>query len=82
MIIPVRCFTCNNIISHLWEQFLDEIQKRKIEESDDNLRKTRFVNVEKLEEKTIEGKTLDKLHIHRYCCRRMFLSCVDLSNKI
>jgi len=82
MIIPIRCFTCNNIISHLWEDYLDEIQKKKIEETGENPRKTRFVNTEQLEEKTIEGKVLDKLKIKRYCCRRMFLSCVDLSEKI
>jgi DNA-directed RNA polymerase subunit N (RpoN/RPB10) len=82
MIIPIRCFTCNNIISHLWEDYIDEIQKKKIEETSEYPIKTRFVNPEQLEEKTIEGKILDKLKIKRYCCRRMFLSCVDLSEKI
>jgi DNA-directed RNA polymerase subunit N (RpoN/RPB10) len=82
MIIPIRCFTCNNIISHLWEDYIDEIQKKKIEETSEYPIKTRFVNTEQLEEKTIEGKILDKLKIKRYCCRRMFLSCVDLSEKI
>ena len=82
MIIPIRCFTCNNIIAHLWEEYLNELQKNKIDEISDNPRKTRFVDAEKLEEKTIEGKTMDKLKLKRYCCRRMLLSCVDLTNNI
>jgi DNA-directed RNA polymerase subunit N (RpoN/RPB10) len=82
MIIPIRCFTCNNIIAHLWEKYLDEIQKKRIEDISNNPRKTRFVEAEQLEEKTVEGKILDELKIKRYCCRRMFLSCVDLSEKI
>jgi DNA-directed RNA polymerase subunit N (RpoN/RPB10) len=82
MIIPIRCFTCNNVIAHLWEKYLEEIQKKKIDEISDNPRKTRFVNTEQLEEKTLEGKILDQIKIKRYCCRRMFLSHVDLSEKI
>ena len=82
MIIPIRCFTCNNIIAHLWEKYLEEIQKKKIDDMNDKLIKNRFVSTEQLEEKTIEGKILDQLKMKRYCCRRMFLSCVDLSEKI
>ncbi len=82
MIIPIRCFTCNKIIAHLWEKYLDEIQKSKIDETSVNPRQTRFVDVEQLENKTIEGQIMDKLKLKRYCCRRMFLSCVDLTEKI
>ena len=82
MIIPIRCFTCINIIAHLWEKYLEEIQKNKINDMNDNTIKTRFVDTDQLEEKTIEGKILDQLKLKRYCCRRMFLSCVDLSEKI
>ena len=82
MIIPIRCFTCNNMIAHLWEAYLNEIQQKKVDEITDNLRKTRFVDTEQLENKTIEGKIMDKLNLNRYCCRRMFLSCVDLTEKI
>lgn len=82
MIIPIRCFTCNKVIAHLWEEYLDLIQK---EHSDENIRdnpKKRFVSVEELTKKTVEGKILDNLGINRYCCRRMFLSHVDLCDKI
>lgn len=32
--------------------------------------------------KTIEQKSLDELGLKRYCCRRMFISHVDICEKI
>ena len=32
--------------------------------------------------KSIEGKVLDKLNMHKYCCRRMFLGNVHLITNI
>lgn len=81
MIIPIRCFTCNKVIAHLWEEYLNQIQMAYIENDVSN-RKNRFVNIEELEQKTVEGKTLDKMNISKYCCRRMFLAHVDLCDKI
>jgi DNA-directed RNA polymerase subunit N (RpoN/RPB10) len=82
MLIPIRCFTCNNIIAHLWEEYLNRIQSAYIEEDIKNNRKKRFVDIEKLEKKTIEGKILDELGLKMYCCRRMLLSNVDMCEKI
>ncbi len=82
MIIPIRCFTCNKVIAHLWEDYLDKIQLAYLNEDIANNKKNRFVNIETLENKTIEGKILDEMKLHRYCCRRMLLSHVDLCEKI
>ena len=82
MIIPIRCFTCNKVIAHLWEEYLKQIQLVYIEEDIKNNRKNRFVDIESIENKTIEGKILDQLKLNRYCCRRMMLSHVDLCDKI
>jgi len=82
MIIPIRCFTCNKVIAHLWEEYLELIQKEYIEDNIRDNPKKRFVSVENLIEKTVEGKILDQLKLTRYCCRRMFLSNVDLTEKI
>ena len=59
MIIPIRCFTCNKVIAHLWEEYLKQIQLAYIEEDIKNNRKNRFVDIETVENKTIEGKILD-----------------------
>jgi DNA-directed RNA polymerase I, II, and III subunit RPABC5 len=82
MIIPIRCFTCNKVIAHLWDEYLNKIQMAYIEEDIKNNKKKRFIDIEELENKTIEGKILDEMNLHRYCCRRMMLSHVDLCNKI
>jgi len=82
MIIPIRCFTCNRVIAHLWEEYLKKIQESYIEEDIIENKKNRFINIEKLEKKTIEGKILDDMNLNRYCCRRMMLSHVDLCDKI
>jgi DNA-directed RNA polymerase I, II, and III subunit RPABC5 len=82
MIIPIRCFTCNKVIAHLWEDYLDKIQMAYLNEDINNNKKSRFVDIETLENKTVEGKILDSMKLHRYCCRRMLLSHVDLCEKI
>jgi DNA-directed RNA polymerase I, II, and III subunit RPABC5 len=81
MIIPIRCFTCNKVVAHLWEEYLNKIQL-KYSEADGDAEKKRFVNVKKIEEKTVEGQVLDELGLNKYCCRRMLLSHVDLCEKI
>ena len=30
MIIPIRCFTCNNVIAHLWEKYVKETKKKDV----------------------------------------------------
>lgn len=79
MIIPIRCFTCNKVIAHLWEEYINRIQMAYL---DDTIKKDRFIDIETLEKKTIEGKIMDELKLKRYCCRRMMLSHVDLCEKI
>ncbi len=81
MIIPIRCFTCNKVVAHLWEEYLNKIQL-KYSEVEGDIEKKRFVNVKKIEEKTVEGQVLDELGLNKYCCRRMLLSHVDLCEKI
>jgi DNA-directed RNA polymerase subunit N (RpoN/RPB10) len=82
MIIPIRCFTCNKVIAHLWEDYLEKTQMSYIDEDIKNFKKKRFIDIEKIEKKTTEGKILDDLGVNKYCCRRMILSHVDLCEKI
>jgi DNA-directed RNA polymerase subunit N (RpoN/RPB10) len=39
-------------------------------------------SVSELEEGEDAGKILDKIGFNRYCCRRMFLSHIDLIDKL
>lgn len=77
MIIPVRCFTCGKVIAHLLEPYLDELQKNLKEGEDYFATENNFNS-----EKTIEGKTLDKLKLERICCRSHFLCYKDFSKDI
>ena len=57
--IPVRCFTCNNIIAQKWDEY--------------SLRISNGQN---------EASVLNDMHITRFCCRRMFLTHVEVINDI
>lgn len=39
MIIPIRCFTCNKVIAHLWNDYVNMVEKKK-EEMGENSEKT------------------------------------------
>lgn len=78
MIIPVRCFTCGNVLGDKWDGYKryvkEEKQKRGIDNSDDTILNIKTDSIEK----TAEGVALDRLKLKRYCCRRMMLTHVDL----
>ena len=74
MIIPVRCFTCGNVIGNKYDYYLRTVRKEKAKDGtalDPYLDSTDMT-------KTIEGKTLDLLGLNKACCRRHFLTHVDL----
>jgi DNA-directed RNA polymerase subunit N (RpoN/RPB10) len=76
MIIPIRCFTCGKVIGHLWEEYKNALQNdfnKEVKELDI----IKYIDIND-DEKTVEEKTLDKLGLDRYCCRRMLLSNNDL----
>ena len=84
MIIPIRCFTCGKTIAHLWDDYISQVTNSFVEkELECEYQPISFKNVGDIrEDKTCEEIILDKLKIKRYCCRRMFLTNVDLSEKI
>ena len=86
MIIPPRCFTCGTIIGDKWIPFIESIleEKQKSDETVDSELDIEYINVtdEGRIKKSIEGKVLDKLKMHKYCCRRMFLGNVHLITHI
>tara|TARA_B100001094_G_scaffold319853_1_gene365236 strand:+ start:351 stop:605 length:255 start_codon:yes stop_codon:yes gene_type:complete len=82
--IPIRCFTCGNVLGDKWIPYVNELQVLKNESKDkmDTLELS-YMNVNLPEqEKSIEGKLLDEMKIHKYCCRRMMLSNVHLISYI
>ena len=77
MIIPVRCFTCNNPwISSRWLMYLEKVKEYRKEEGKSENAEMEYLTISTT--KTAEGKALDDIGIKRMCCRRMMLTHVDL----
>ncbi len=84
MIIPIRCFTCGEVIADKWIPYITEVQNRK-NAVDKELDPTKdildlqYIDLSKQKgEKSIEGQILDEMKLHKYCCRRMMLSNVNI----
>ena len=73
MIIPIRCVSCNNIIAGKYLTYL-----KLVEELRRKTGKTEMEYLTATTEKTAEGLALDELKLKKTCCRRHFLSHVDL----
>ena len=86
MLIPPRCFTCGEIIADKWDIYIKTGNERKNKDtttSKDNELDIDYIDTSKISvEKSIEGKVLDDLGLHKYCCRLPFLSTVHLITSI
>ena len=86
MIIPVRCFTCGSVISDRWEAYV-RLEKQLIDSREpseiaslEELSRSR--EAPKLTPNVPRAEILDKLAVKRICCRRHFLSNIDLMDEI
>ena len=77
MIIPIRCFTCNNIIGSKYNKYLEIIATRK----EDDFMLDSSTDIDGMTE-TIENIAFKTIYIKRYCCKRHLLTHVDLMDKI
>jgi DNA-directed RNA polymerase subunit N (RpoN/RPB10) len=73
MIIPIVCFSCRNPIAGKYMSYLKKVKEYRKKDG-----KTEMEYLTATTVKTAEGKALDDLGVHRMCCRRHFLSHVDL----
>jgi len=76
MIIPVKCFTCGMVIADKYRFYTEEVRKRKLAKSMD-IDKVIYLTKE-FTDKTPEGEVLDELNMSKMCCRRHFLTHVDI----
>lgn len=74
MLFPIRCVSCNAVIAGKYEPYL-----LKVKEYRERTKQTEMEYLSATTVKTAEGKALDDLNVKRMCCRRHFLSHVDLS---
>tara|TARA_B110000967_G_C18800443_1_gene518180 strand:- start:275 stop:508 length:234 start_codon:yes stop_codon:yes gene_type:complete len=76
MIIPVKCFTCGNVLADKYRYYQAEVRRNKLLQGI-NDEKVIYLTKDNTE-KTIEGKVLDDLGLKNVCCRRHMLTHVDI----
>ena len=76
MIIPIKCFTCGNVLADKYRYYQRRIRELKMQknmEIDNIIYLTKnFIN------KTPEGEVLDLLNLKKSCCRRHMITHVDI----
>jgi len=81
MIIPIKCFTCGMVIADKYRFYLEEVRKKKLTRRKNgesiDIDKVLYLTKE-FAEKTPEGEVLDELNMRNMCCRRHFLTHVDI----
>jgi DNA-directed RNA polymerase subunit N (RpoN/RPB10) len=78
MIIPMRCMNCGKLLADKWLHY----QRRLQELQGDAYGKRTYFDGTSIPE-TKEAKVLkDELKLTRYCCRKVFLTHVDLIQRV
>tara|TARA_E500000331_G_C17197468_1_gene687788 strand:+ start:1179 stop:1412 length:234 start_codon:yes stop_codon:yes gene_type:complete len=76
MIIPVKCFTCGNVLADKYRYYQSEVRRSKTVQG---LSVEKVVYLTKTNvQKTPEGEVLDTLGLTNVCCRRHMLTHVDI----
>jgi len=75
MIIPIKCFTCGTVIADKYRYYIEKVEEAKKAQGQDG-EPIYFTKDHKT--KSIEGHMMDSLGIHKPCCRRHFLTHVDI----
>ena len=85
MIIPVKCFTCGNVIGNKYLYYVERVMEMKKDKNMDHENIQYLTNNEmdkngnvKMLDKSIEGQILDELKLTKQCCRRHMLTHVDV----
>ena len=81
MIIPIKCFTCGMVIADKYRYYQEQVRKKKMAKRGNSesidVDKVLYLTKEFVEN-TPEGEVLDELNMKKMCCRRHFLTHVDI----
>ncbi len=78
MIIPIRCMSCGNVIADKWNYYKTQMKKVRSGRGPED----RFYMDGTQIPQTLEMELMTKLGFKRACCRKHFLTHVDLIEKI
>lgn len=74
MIIPIRCFTCGNLIADKYKKFTKDLKEKETEQKNKN------GNIDD-QNRNLE-EIFCNLKLKRYCCRRMLFTQSNILNKL
>ena len=77
MIIPIRCMSCGKVIADKWRYFQKEKNGVK-----SNIENDRVYFEGNSIPDTPEKKIMDTLNFKRPCCRKHFITQIDLIDKL
>jgi len=80
MIIPIRCMSCGNMIADKWRYYQSELKRLKGKSDNTEVERYYFDGKDVVE--TTEKKIMDTLKLRRSCCKKHFLTQIDLIEKI
>ena len=81
MIIPIKCFSCGMVIADKYRYYQEQVRKKKLAKRGNGESidiDTVMYLTKEFVEKTPEGEVLDELNMKKMCCRRHFLTHVDI----
>lgn len=76
MIIPIKCFTCGEVLADKYRYYLEQVKSIKMKRGIQN--DTVLYLTRENTAKTPEGEVLDTLGMNKMCCRRHMLTHVDI----
>ena len=76
MIIPVKCFTCGNVLADKYRWYQERVRKIKLNNNTDP---DKVIYLTKnYNKKAPEGIVMDELSLNKMRCRRHMLTHVDI----
>lgn len=86
MLIPIRCMNCGKLLADKYDYYLREVQRLSLSNSSSAAASTiasQGIYIDGTDvPNTPQKAVLDKLLLTRYCCRKHFLTHVDLIDRI
>ena len=77
MIIPVRCFTCGNVLGSKYDKYNELKNEKEKKDKETNVVISDY-NIEEIKKLDNNKEIFNKLMITRYCCKRHLISHIDL----
>lgn len=78
MIIPVKCFTCGNVLADKYRMYINEVRHIKLQMKQNDYDSVKYLTKENVNDETVECRVLNELHLYNVCCRRHMLTHVDI----